>query len=558
MIFFILSFNLMMLSLFNFNLTMMFMIKKLTYLFEWTIYMKNFLMIKFILYIDWMSLIFITTIFIISSMVILYSMEYMKNDLNINRFMMLIMIFISSMIMLIISMNLLTILLGWDGLGLSSYCLVIYYQNKKSYNSGMITILMNRFGDIMILISISLLMMNNSWNFLFMNKINYLMMMMIFLAAITKSAQIPFSTWLPLAMSAPTPISALVHSSTLVTAGIYLLIRFNHLIKMELLFLIMMISMFTMLFSGISANFEFDLKKIIALSTLSQLGLMLFILSFKLNMLCFFHLISHAMFKSLMFLCSGIMIHNMFNNQDIRFISLNNMNMPFNNMTFMIASLSLCGMPFLTGFYSKDFIIEMFNMIYNNSLIYMIMYISMGLTISYSTRLIFFLNLKNTKIMNNIKINFFNKMNYSIIILIFLTILFGSMMNWLIFNSLNFIYLNFKMKTMIFIFLFMGIILGMIITKINFLFNNKFIFLFKMFNLMFFLPLNFNKNKINFFKLNLKKLIIQDYGWNEYLLFKKIIYILNLNNFMFMKKLNTFSILFMIFMFMFMIMMMIY
>nr|APF47566.1 NADH dehydrogenase subunit 5 [Microgaster sp. SNS-2016] len=556
MMFFLTSFNLMMFSMFNFNMSMIFLLKKLNYIFDWSIYMKNFLMIKMILFMDWMSLIFISTIFLISSMVILYSINYMSTDLNLNRFMMLILIFISSMILMITTLNLMTILLGWDGLGLSSYCLVIYYQNKKSYNSGMITILMNRIGDIFILISISMMMMMNSWNFLFINNINYMLMLFIFSASITKSAQIPFSTWLPMAMAAPTPISSLVHSSTLVTAGIYILIRFNYLFTQNILNLMMIISSFTMLFSGISANFEFDLKKIIALSTLSQLGLMMFILSFQLTLISFFHLIMHAMFKSLLFLCSGIIIHNFFNNQDIRLISFNNLYMPFINMTFFMSSMTLCGMPFLTGFYSKDFIIEMFNMKTNNYMLFSTMYISMGLTMSYSTRLMYFLNIKILKNMNYIKLNFNNLMNYSTFSLIFLTIFFGSFMNWLIFNSLNYIFLPKINKFMVFMFLILGMMLGIMLNKMFFMKNLILMFIYKFSNLMFFLPLNFKKNKINFFKLNLSMNFIQDYGWNEYLIFKKMLYMLNFFNHMNFKilKFNLFMIMFISMIFYFILM----
>nr|YP_010400418.1 NADH dehydrogenase subunit 5 [Cotesia flavipes]UQS76147.1 NADH dehydrogenase subunit 5 [Cotesia flavipes] len=527
--YFLLSFNLLMFSLFNFNVSLIFLIKKLNYLFEWLIYMKDFFLIKLIYYFDWMSFLFISVIFLISSMVILYSMNYMDNDININRFMMLIMIFIFSMIIMIISMNLIVILLGWDGLGLSSYCLVIYYQNKKSYNSGMITILMNRIGDLLILVSISLLMKNYSWNLMFLNNLNYMLMFFIFIASITKSAQIPFSTWLPLAMSAPTPVSSLVHSSTLVTAGIYLLIRLNYLFSNNFMLFMMIISSMTMFFSGMSANFEFDFKKIIALSTLSQLGLMMFILSFKLPMISFFHLIMHAMFKSLLFLCSGIVIHNFFNNQDIRMISLNNNYLMFVNMVFFLSSLTLMGMPFLTGFYSKDFIIEMFNMKYNNYFMFFIMYLSMGLTVSYSLRLIYYLNLKVLKNFNFLKIKF-NLMDYSILILIFMTVFFGSMMNWLMFNCLNYIYLSKFIKLMIFFFMFMGILIGLILMKVFYLKNNFLIFIYKFNNMMFFLPLNFKKNKINYMKLIFNMLMIQDFGWNEYFLLNKFLFILNLNN----------------------------
>lgn len=334
----------------------------------------------------------------------------------------------------------------------------------------------------------------------------------------------------------------MVHSSTLVTAGVYLLIRFNILISKNFLIIILLISSFTIFFSGITANFEFDLKKIIALSTLSQLGLIIFILSFNLPLLTFFHLINHAIFKSLLFLCSGIIIHNFNNNQDIRFISINNFYTPLINIIFLISSLTLCGIPFLTGFFSKDLIIEIFNIKFNNIFIIIIIYISIGLTISYSTRLILYLNFKFNKILIFSKINYKNLINFSIILLIFIRIFIGSILNWLIFNSLNFIYLPKNLKLIIFNFLILGIIIGLFIIKLNFFKNNFILNKFKFFNLIFFLPLNFKKIKINILKFRYKINYIQDHGWNEYILNKKLLYLinLNLNN---INKLNLFIIL---------------
>nr|AHA52446.1 NADH dehydrogenase subunit 5 [Histeromerus sp. QL-2013] len=540
-------------------ISIMMLLMKLNFIMEWNLYMFNSMKIEFFIYMDWMSMMFISTILLISSMVIIYSMEYMKNDLFLKRFMILIMIFVSSMIMMIISPNMISILLGWDGLGLSSYCLVAYYQNKKSFNSSMITILMNRIGDIMILILISLFMMFGSWNFMFFKSMNMIFMFFILIAAITKSAQIPFSTWLPLAMAAPTPISSLVHSSTLVTTGIYLLIRFNFLMNNNFLYFLMMLSSLTMLLAGSSANFEFDLKKIIALSTLSQLGLMILTISINLPKLAFFHLITHAMFKSLLFLCSGIIIHNYMNNQDIRYISFMNMNMPFINLTFNIASLTLCGMPFLTGFYSKDMIIEMFLMNYNNLIIFLIMFLSMMFTIMYSFRLLFYISIKNLKMNMFMFYNSFNLMNYSIIILLLLSIFYGSTLNWLLYSSLNNIFLPSYLKLLIFKFLFMGLIISLMIQliKLNFYMLKMFKTFYTFMNLMWFLPLLFKKNKMNILNLNNKLIFYSDMGWLEMLSSKKIIFYLNIlykmknifkMNFLLMTFLSIYLIIFMIYM----------
>ena len=171
-------------------------------------------------------------------------------------------------------------------------------------------------------------------------------------------------------MAAPTPVSALVHSSTLVTAGVYLIIRFNKfLIRTGTDKILFYLAIMTIFISGLIANFEVDLKKIIALSTLRQLGLIIIILSLGLNLLSFYHLLTHAIFKSLLFICAGIIIHLINNNQDIRLCGKLNEFIPFTIIRFYISSLALIGFPFLAGFYSKDLIIEMIYLININMFI---------------------------------------------------------------------------------------------------------------------------------------------------------------------------------------------
>jgi NADH-ubiquinone oxidoreductase chain 5 len=210
-------------------------------------------------------------------------------------------------------------------------------------------------------------------------------------AAITKSAQIPFSAWLPAAIAAPTPVSALVHSSTLVTAGVYLLIRFNNLF-FDTIFakLLLLISGLTIFIAGLGANFEFDLKKIIALSTLSQLGLIIRILSLGFYNLAFFHLLTHALFKALLFICAGVIIHNIKNSQDIRDIGYLRIYMPFSISCLNVANLALCGFPFLAGFYSKDLILETVLIRDINLFSLFLFFFSTGLTVSYSFRLLYY------------------------------------------------------------------------------------------------------------------------------------------------------------------------
>lgn len=226
----------------------------------------------------------------------------------------------------------------------------------------------------------------------------------VIIAALTKRAQIPFSSWLPAAIAAPTPVSALVHSSTLVTAGVYLLIRFNLLINFYLFNkFLLVLGRLTMFMSGLRANFEIDLKKIIALSTLRQLGLMIRILSIGYYKLAFFHLLTHALFKSLLFLCAGGFIHNLINFQDIRLSGGFNNQIILSLAYFNISRLALCGMPFLAGFYSKDLILEILLIRQVNIYIFLIFFFSTGLTVRYSFRLIFFsrvINFSGSRLMN--------------------------------------------------------------------------------------------------------------------------------------------------------------
>jgi NADH-ubiquinone oxidoreductase chain 5 len=300
-------------------------------------------------------------------------------------------------VLLVLSPNLIRILLGWDGLGLVSYCLVIYYQNMKSAAAGILTVLSNRVGDVAILLCISWMFNFGSWNFFYLqymytrNELLFVLFLIV-LAAMTKRAQIPFSAWLPAAIAAPTPVSALVHSSTLVTAGVYLLIRFHELVGVRCSLLI--VSVLTLLISGVGASFSIDLKKIIALSTLSQLGVIIITISLGLVELSYFHLIRHALFKSLLFLCAGVYIHSYGDIQDIRDIAGVGTIKPLTRLFFIGCSLSLCGFPFLSGFYSKDLILELFIELGVNRYLWGLVVIGTIRTFFYSTRLIYYIFIK--------------------------------------------------------------------------------------------------------------------------------------------------------------------
>nr|UBU96236.1 NADH dehydrogenase subunit 5 [Epicauta curvispina] len=455
------------LSLVLFLISTWLMVGDLTYFVEYEVLMVNSSPVSMTLLIDWMSTMFMSFVLFISSMVIFYSNDYMHGDLNINRFILLVVMFVLSMMLLIISPNLISILLGWDGLGLVSYCLVIYYQNVKSFNAGMITALTNRIGDVALLMSIAWMLNYGSWNYIFfleeMKEDSYMVLIsvLVILAAMTKSAQIPFSSWLPAAMAAPTPVSSLVHSSTLVTAGVYLLIRFNYSLSDNMMMVLLFISSMTMFMSGLGANFEFDLKKIIALSTLSQLGLMMMILSLGGYKLAFFHLLTHALFKALLFMCAGNVIHGMVNCQDIRFMGGLVTAMPL-TCTFMnICNLSLCGIPFLSGFYSKDLVAESLSMGWVGPYIYIIFYISIGLTVSYSFRLVYYLFVSNLNFPPLISLSDSSEvMLRGMGGLIFLVVIMGSTLSWAMFDSLYVIVLPSLMKLMTLIMVVLGGLVG--------------------------------------------------------------------------------------------------
>nr|YP_009330841.1 NADH dehydrogenase subunit 5 [Sinopodisma tsinlingensis]APD83424.1 NADH dehydrogenase subunit 5 [Sinopodisma tsinlingensis] len=510
---------------------------------EWELFNLNGSMIVMTLILDWMSLIFMSFVMYISSLVIYYSEDYMSGEKNMNRFIIIVLMFILSMGFLIISPNLISILLGWDGLGLVSYCLVIYYQNVKSYSAGMLTALSNRIGDVAILISIAWMLNFGSWNYIYYydfisNSFEMkIITMLIILAAMTKSAQIPFSSWLPAAMAAPTPVSALVHSSTLVTAGVYLLIRFSSMLDVyNFGWFLLLVGCLTMFMAGLGANFEFDLKKIIALSTLSQLGLMMSILAMGYPKLAFFHLLAHALFKALLFMCAGSMIHNLKDSQDIRFMGSIVNFMPLTSVCFNVSSLSLCGMPFLAGFYSKDLILEMVCLSWINCLIFFLYFFSTGLTASYSFRLFYYSMSGDNNFYSSFSFDdkgFF--ISFGMIALLFIAVFGGSLLSWLIFPIPYMIVLPFYLKFLTMIVVILGSYFGYLISNSNFshnLFSLNMLSFVSFTGSMWFMPF-LSTNFISYLPLKFGYYSSKsfDYGWGEMIggqgLYNLFIYMIN-------------------------------
>nr|YP_010954752.1 NADH dehydrogenase subunit 5 [Dorcus tityus]WMW30137.1 NADH dehydrogenase subunit 5 [Dorcus tityus] len=518
---------------------------------------------------DWMSLLFAGFVLFISSMVIFYSYEYMGGDLMINRFIMLVVMFVASMLLLIFSPNLISILLGWDGLGLVSYCLVIYYQNVKSFNAGMLTALTNRLGDVAFLMSIAWMLNFGSWNYLFFLDFMFnsfemdVIMFLMLLAGMTKSAQIPFSSWLPAAMAAPTPVSSLVHSSTLVTAGVYLLIRFNFCMGENVKIFLLFVASLTMFMAGLGASYEFDLKKIIALSTLSQLGLMMSILAMGGYVLAFYHLLTHALFKALLFMCAGAMIHNLSNCQDIRFMGGMINQMPLTCVFFVICNMSLCGLPFLSGFYSKDLILESISMGNLGLYVYLIYYVSTGLTVAYTFRLIYYVLSGGFNYFSFHEIGDLGLvMLKGMAGIIFFVIFMGSSLSWMILSTPYFICLSFYMKAMTLIVTMVGgwvgyelaqLVLGYKSKSLKFFWSS--VFFGSMWNTPYISTFG-----VNFYPLQSGNAIYEvvDQGWSEYLgsqnfyyslsVWSKFFHIFHSNNLKIFLSLTVMWIMFLIFM----------
>lgn len=349
---------------------------------------------SFPLILDSFRILFSLVVLLISFFVLIFSTRYMDREENLSRFIWLVILFVLSINFLIFVPRIMGAILGWDGLGLISFLLVIYYQNTKSLGAGMVTAFINRVGDALLLLRIALLRSVGHWYVWGIRGYmgTWIIFLFVVLLSTTKSAQFPFSYWLPAAIRAPTPVSALVHSSTLVTAGVYLLIRItpNFLVERRRgCWWLLIVSIFTMCIAGIRAYYEVDIKKVVALSTLSQLGVIIFSLRLGFYSLAFFHLVSHALFKALLFIRVGCIIHNHCDWQDFRSIRGLWRKMPLSGGCVILAGIALSGLPFLGGFYSKDLVVERFLGGQLNWFVIFVVGVGLGTTLVYRIRLYF-------------------------------------------------------------------------------------------------------------------------------------------------------------------------
>jgi len=325
-----------------------------------------------------MMLIIVT---LISFLVHLYSISYMEADPHISRFMCYLSLFTVFMLFLVTADNFIQMFLGWEGVGLSSYLLINFWFTRLQANKAAIkALIVNRVGDFGLIIGLSLIyMLFKSLNYFVVfpltslytndniyffniefNAIN-LICFFIFLGAVGKSAQIGLHTWLPDAMEGPTPVSALIHAATMVTAGVFIIIRCSPIMEYapDILILIVFVGALTAFFAATTGLFQNDLKKVIAYSTCSQLGYMVFACGLSNYSVGMFHLVNHAYFKALLFLAAGSVIHALSDEQDMRKMGGLIKLLPYTYVMMLIGSLSLMGFPFLTGFYSKDVILEL-------------------------------------------------------------------------------------------------------------------------------------------------------------------------------------------------------